>query len=104
MAQLDKLNWENKMTKEWNAICKEKNGYDTDIKPLLIACAKIATDDVDKLNSYTELVMKNLNIIVNKEGMTVTFKQWVSLKLYYNNYKKTQLLINPNNLSKLINS
>jgi DUF438 domain-containing protein len=83
--------------KEWDRQNEEKFrtlDFQEDILPILKECAKFAMSDTEFKNTYTKLVIANLNIITNKYPMEITYQQYKSFMAYYNHNCKsnTQVL------------
>ena len=45
--------------------------------------------DTEFKNTYTQLVIANLNIITTKQPMEVTYQQWKSFMAYYKYNRKS---------------
>ena len=59
---------------------------------------KVAKNDINLDNPYTELVLSNLKLITNKEDMEITFKQWKSFRAYLGKHNEPKEI----NESKLL--
>ena len=81
-----------------NLLDEFKNESWESILQLMKDVYKIAKNDTDLNNSYTELVLNNLKLITNKENMEITFKQWKSFRAYLKKYNEPKEI----NESKLL--
>jgi len=81
--------WEEKNFEKFESL-----DFQQDILPILRECAKFALNDKEFSNTYTKLVIANLNIITNKQPMQITYQQYKSFMAYYNHNCKsnTQVL------------
>jgi hypothetical protein len=87
---------------EWekeNHLKFQELDWDTDIKPILRECYELASNDINLEIPYSDVVLKNIQLITNKEPMSITYKQWKSFKVYHNTNLQKKTI--QNNLHKL---
>ena len=69
--------WESENLKKFHQLDFEK-----DIIPVIRKCYEIAIADEEQKNDYTDVVLQNINLITNKEPMSITYRQWKSFNAY----------------------
>lgn len=79
-----KKTWEEEQFEKYQSLDFQK-----DVLPILRECAKFAMSDKEFKNTYTKLVIANLNIITTKQPMEITYQQWKSFMAYYNHNCKS---------------
>lgn len=94
ISQKQREDWDEK-----NRLLFESFDWEIDILPILKECYQIAIADTEFKIPYSDLVLKNIQLITNKEEMEITYKQWKSFKAYHNSNCKKQIQLN--NLHKL---
>jgi hypothetical protein len=73
--------WESENLKKFNNL-----DFKEDIIPVIRKCYELAMQDEKQENDYTDMVLQNINLITNKEPMSITYKQWKSFNAYINSF------------------
>ncbi len=94
ISQKQREEWEEK-----NRLLFESFNWETDILPIIKECYQIAIADTEFNIPYSDLVLKNIQLITSREVMEISYKQWKSFKAYHNSNCKKQ--IQQSNLHKL---
>lgn len=94
ISQQQREEWEEK-----NRLLFDSLDWNTDIIPILKECYQLAIADTDLQIPYSDVVLKNIELITSKEEMVITYKQWKSFMAYHNANCKKQ--IQQSNLHKL---
>lgn len=94
VSEQEREHWEEKKLLEFESL-----DFQNDIIPILKECYNIASKDTEISIPYSDVILKNINLITSKEPMSITYKQWKSFMAYHKwNCKKE---IQQNNLHKL---
>lgn len=94
MTEEQRQDWEERKYNEFLEL-----DFNTDMLPIIKKCYSIASNDINLKIPYSSIILKNVNYIVKKENMEISYQQWKSFMGYYNSNCINEVV--QNNLLKL---